>query len=179
MKNNQDKEADMEGNPSGRAKTIDNFIIVAGGIPAGTKMESEEVDRHPHYQQQGGNPLQEPRPKTTFFYVHYFLPQSTPRIRKIISHSKAPAFKIFTIIASVILLSLFSFPASAPSATSAVNGYIFLYRFIKSSFVKTASKGMFFLSIFSRPPSWRSTRAMAFITFRLDSLARSIASIVD
>ena len=77
----------MEGNPSGRAKTIDNFIVITGGIPAGTKMEGEEVDRHPHYQQQGGNPLQKPRPETTFFYVHYFLPQSTPRIRKIISNS--------------------------------------------------------------------------------------------
>ncbi|GAN33337.1 cobalamin biosynthesis protein CobN and related Mg-chelatases [Candidatus Brocadia sinica JPN1] len=50
-------------------------------------MKSEEMDGHTNNQQQGGNPLQEPRPETPFFYVHYFLPQSTPstqRIRKII-----------------------------------------------------------------------------------------------
>jgi len=115
----------MKSDPSWRAKTIDNFIIVAGGIPTGTKVKGEEMHGHPYDQQQGCNPLQKPRPKTAFFYVH------------------------------------------------------FLYKFIKSSLVKTDSKEMFFLSIFSRPPSWRSTRAMAFITFRLDSLARSMASIVD
>ncbi len=40
----------MKGNPSGRAKSVNNFIVIAGGIPAGTKVEGEEVDRHPHYQ---------------------------------------------------------------------------------------------------------------------------------
>ena len=115
----------MKGDPSWRAKSVDNFIVIAGGIPRGTEVEGEEVDRHPQHQQQGCNPLQKPRPETTFFYIH------------------------------------------------------FLYKFIKSSLVKTDSKGTFLFSIFSRPPSWRSTRAMAFITFRLDSLARSMASIVD
>jgi len=115
----------MKGNPSRRAKSIDNFVVIAGGIPGRTEVEGEEVDRHAHYQQQGCNPLQKPRPKTAFFYIH------------------------------------------------------FLYKFIKSSLVKIDSKGTFLFSIFSRPPSWRSTRAMAFITFRLDSLARSMASIVD
>ena len=73
VENNQGKETDMKGNPSGRAKTIDNFIIVAGGIPAGAKVEGKEVDRHAQNQQQGCNPLQEPRPETTFFYVHFIM----------------------------------------------------------------------------------------------------------
>ena len=80
----------MKSNPSGRAKPVDNFIVIAGGIPAGAKVEGKEMDRHSHYQQQGCNPLQKPRPETTFFYIHYFLPQSTPstqRIRKIINNS--------------------------------------------------------------------------------------------
>ena len=80
----------MKGNPSVRAKPVDNFIIIARGIPAGAKVEGKEVYRHSYYQQQGSNPLQKPRPKTAFFYIHYFLPQSTPstqRIRKIINNS--------------------------------------------------------------------------------------------
>ena len=40
----------MKGNPSGRTKSLDNFIVIAGGIPRRTKVEGEEVDRHPHYQ---------------------------------------------------------------------------------------------------------------------------------
>lgn len=115
----------MKGNPSRGAEPVDNFIIIAGGVAAGTKVKSEEMDGYTHHQQQGGNPLQEPRPETPFFNVH------------------------------------------------------FLYRPIKSSLVKIDSKGIFFLSIFSLPPSWRSTRVMALTTFRLDSLARSMASIVD
>jgi len=47
----------MESDPSGRAKPVNNFIVIAGGIPGGTEVEGEEVDGHPHYQQQGGNPL--------------------------------------------------------------------------------------------------------------------------
>lgn len=125
VKNNQGKETDMKGNPSGRRKSLANFIVIAGGIPRRTKVECKKMNGHSHNQQQGCNPLQKPRPKTSFFYIH------------------------------------------------------FLYKFIKSSLVKIDSKEMFFLSIFSRPPSWRSTRAMAFITFRFDSLALSMASIVD
>jgi len=41
----------MKSDPSGRAKTIDNFIVIAGGIPAGAKMEGKKVDRHSHDQQ--------------------------------------------------------------------------------------------------------------------------------
>ena len=44
MKNNQGKETEMEGDPSGRTKPVDNFIVIAGGIPAGTKVEGKEVD---------------------------------------------------------------------------------------------------------------------------------------
>jgi hypothetical protein len=29
------------------------------------------MDGHTHNQQQGSNPLQEPRPETTFFNVHF------------------------------------------------------------------------------------------------------------
>lgn len=74
VKNNQSEEAAMKGNPTGRAKPADNFIIIAGDIPGGTEVKGEEVDRHPHYQQQGGNPLQKPRPETMPFSIHYFLP---------------------------------------------------------------------------------------------------------
>ena len=61
----------MKGDPSGRTKPVDNFIVIAGGIPAGTKVEGKEVDRHAHDQQQGCNPLQKPRPKTTLLYIHF------------------------------------------------------------------------------------------------------------
>jgi len=47
----------MEGNPSRRAKSVNNFIVIAGGVPAGAKMEGKEVDRYAQHQQQGGNPL--------------------------------------------------------------------------------------------------------------------------
>jgi len=64
----------MKGNPSGRTKSLDNFIIIAGGISAGAKVEGKEMNGYPQHQQQGCNPLQKPRPKTMFFYIHYFLP---------------------------------------------------------------------------------------------------------
>jgi len=51
VKNNQDKETDMKGYPSRRAKSVDNFIVITGGIPAGAKMEGKKVDRHSHDQQ--------------------------------------------------------------------------------------------------------------------------------
>jgi len=44
VKNNQGKQAAMKGNPSGRAKSVNNFIVIAGGIPARTKMEGEEMN---------------------------------------------------------------------------------------------------------------------------------------
>ena len=34
----------MKSDPSGRTKPVDNFIVIAGGIPAGTKVEDKEVD---------------------------------------------------------------------------------------------------------------------------------------
>ena len=82
MKNNQGKETDMKGNPSGRTKSLDNFIIIAGGISAGAKVEGKEMNGYPQHQQQSGNPLQKPRPETSFFYIHYFLPQSTPSTQR-------------------------------------------------------------------------------------------------
>ena len=51
VENNQGKKADMKSNPSGRAKPVDNFIVIAGGIPAGAKVEGKEVYRHAHDQQ--------------------------------------------------------------------------------------------------------------------------------
>ena len=57
MKNNQRKETAMKGNPSGRTKPLDNFIVIAGGIPAGTKMKGKKMDRHPHHKQQGSNSM--------------------------------------------------------------------------------------------------------------------------
>ena len=47
----------MKGNPSRRTKSVDNFVVITRGIPGGTEVEGEEVDRHAHYQQQCGNPL--------------------------------------------------------------------------------------------------------------------------
>lgn len=61
----------MEGNPSGGAEPVDNFIVIAGGVAAGTKVKSKEMDGHTHDQQQGGNPLQKPRPEPPFFSIHF------------------------------------------------------------------------------------------------------------
>jgi hypothetical protein len=60
VKNHQGKKTDMKSNPSWRGKTVNNLIVIPGGIPAGTKMKGKKMDRHPYYQQQSGNPLQEP-----------------------------------------------------------------------------------------------------------------------
>lgn len=50
----------MESNPSRRTESVDNFIVISGGIPPGTKMEGKEMNGHAHNQQQGCNPLQKP-----------------------------------------------------------------------------------------------------------------------
>ena len=68
MKNNQGKQADMKGNPSGRTKSVNNFIVIAGGIPRRTKVECKEMNGHSHDQQQGCNPLQKPRFSMFIFY---------------------------------------------------------------------------------------------------------------
>ena len=47
----------MESNPSRRTESVDNFIVIAGGIPTGTKVEGKEMYRHAHNQQQGCNSL--------------------------------------------------------------------------------------------------------------------------
>ncbi len=70
MKNHQRKETGMKGNPSGRTKPMDNFIMIAGGIPAGTKMKGKKMDRHTHHKQQCSNSLQEPGPKPAFFHIY-------------------------------------------------------------------------------------------------------------
>ncbi len=41
----------MESDPSGGAKTMNNFVIIAGGIPAGAKMKDKEMNSHPHNEQ--------------------------------------------------------------------------------------------------------------------------------
>ncbi len=61
----------MKGDPPGRAKPVDDLIIIAGGIPIRTEVKSEEMNRHTHNQQQGSNPLQEPRPETPFSHIHF------------------------------------------------------------------------------------------------------------
>lgn len=62
----------MKGDPSRRTKPVDNFIVIAGGIPAGAKMKDKEMNRHSYHQQHGSNSLQKPRPVATFFNVHFF-----------------------------------------------------------------------------------------------------------
>ena len=70
----------MKGNPSGRTKSLDNFIVIAGGIPRRTKVECKEMNGHAHDQQQGCNPLQKPRPETAFFYIHFVAVESTVNV---------------------------------------------------------------------------------------------------
>ena len=61
----------MKRNPPRRTESVNYLVIISGGITTGTEVKRKKVDRNPDYQQQGGNPLQEPRPETTFFYIHY------------------------------------------------------------------------------------------------------------
>lgn len=77
VKNNQREEANMKGNPSRSAEPVDDFIVIAGGIPVGAKMKQKEMNSHSDNEQQGCNPLEEPRPKTLILGIHYLLlPQS-------------------------------------------------------------------------------------------------------
>jgi len=76
----------MKGNPARRAKSGNNFIVITGNVAIGAEMEDKKMNRHSYYQKQRCYSLKEPRPETTFFSIHYFLPQSMPgmlRIRKI------------------------------------------------------------------------------------------------
>lgn len=97
MKNNQCKEADVKGDPSRRTKPVDNFIVIAGGIPAGAKMKDKEMNRHSYHQQYGSNSLQKPRPVATFFNVHYFSPRGMPGAQRIskINHPLNTFFQNF------------------------------------------------------------------------------------
>lgn len=67
----------MKGNPSRSTEPVDDFIVIAGGIPVGAKMKQKEMNSHSDNEQQGCNPLEEPRPKTLILGIHYLLlPQS-------------------------------------------------------------------------------------------------------